>query len=160
LAVMRHLLRMLDTDRAWHEALQAIRGKDDSQARLFWLSYVLNRYLKELVKPTVAWESGRFIVRFAPQSLLGAMWLKFALDISRTAEVRKCEFDPCGNWFEISSEAGTRRTKRFCSDACKIKQDRVRQAEASYLRDSGLAPFRIAKRMGVPVRTVHRWLVK
>jgi hypothetical protein len=73
-------------------------------------------------------------VAYVPNSLLGAIYLRFALAVSRRTRIRKCV--TCERHFELAP--GTARADRiFCSVACKSKAYRQRQARARRLHARG-----------------------
>lgn len=59
------------------------------------------------------------------RNLLGAMWLQFALAVDGDKEFVTCK--GCGDWFEIGGDK--RRQSKHCSEACKSRAYRKREAE-------------------------------
>lgn len=62
-------------------------------------------------------------LRIVSDSLLGALWLQFALAVDGDREYRSCE--TCGQFFELNP-ATARTNRRYCSDACRSKAYRIR----------------------------------
>jgi hypothetical protein len=94
-------------------------------------------------------------VAYVPNSLLGAIYLRFALAVSSRTRTRKC--NTCGRHFELAP--GKARADRiFCSDACKSKAYRRRQEKARRLRARGERVEGIAQKVEVDVETVQRWI--
>jgi hypothetical protein len=69
--------------------------------------------------------SGRVGLRVVPQSLIGFLWLQFAKAVEGNKSYRRCE--DCGKWFELGGQS-SRSDKRFCTDTCRVRNDRKRKA--------------------------------
>ena len=78
--------------------------------------------------------------RRAHRRCLGAV----ARAVERNNEFRRCS--ECGIWFELSPQTA-RSHKQFCSNACRTKAYRKRQAEAARLHGEGLALEDIAREL-------------
>lgn len=92
----------------------------------FYLQRAVNWRMQGLVDVRLVWDAddNRGRLHLVPKSLLGALWVQFALAINGDKEYRECGH--CSTWFELSP--GTARTSRFyCSDACKMKAYRERK---------------------------------
>ncbi len=62
-----------------------------------------------------------------PETLRGALWFQFARTIAGNKHHFQCAY--CERWIELAP--GTmRRSRRFCSDACRVKAYRQRQERA------------------------------
>jgi hypothetical protein len=57
-------------------------------------------------------------LRLCPTSLLDAIWLQAAQELSSGAAVRQCQH--CGDWFETGPQTGRRSDAKFCSDEHRI----------------------------------------
>jgi hypothetical protein len=57
-------------------------------------------------------------LRLCPTSLLDAIWLQAAQELSSGAAVRQCRH--CGDWFETGPRTGRRADAKFCSDVHRI----------------------------------------
>jgi hypothetical protein len=90
-----------------------------------------------------------------PRYLSDALVLQFVLAVSEQKSYQKCAI--CGKSFEITPGiANINRT--LCSDACKAKAHRRRQAKAMALAAEGMKPRQIAKEVGSKLETVQNWL--
>src|SRR6185295_8822448 len=88
--------------------------------------------------------SGPPQLSLAPECLLSAMWLQFALAIAGDKRFFACK--GCGHLFEISTEkTGFRSHREFCSDSCKTIDYRRRQRTAVDLARKGEAISDIAR---------------
>lgn len=93
---------------------------------------------------------------FVPSSLIGAIWLQFAETIAQNKTFRRCQ--ECGAWFETSGQ-GTRTSRQFCSNACRVRAYRNRIAEAQRLhKEEGLSVEAIAEQLGSDTATVKGWI--
>jgi hypothetical protein len=57
-------------------------------------------------------------LRLVPNSLLDAVWLQAAQQLSSGATVRRCQH--CGKWFEAGVGTGRRLDAKFCSDRHRV----------------------------------------
>ena len=123
----------------------------------FYVQRAVSFAMEELVDVKLLWDSEdeRGRLHLVPTSLLGALWLQFAQAITGNKDYRRCA--RCNTWFELSPEA-SRTNKLYCSDACKMKSYRDRQAEARRLHGQGLEPKKIAKKIGSELDTVSGWI--
>ena len=62
-------------------------------------------------------------IRLVPDSLIGALWLQFAIAVDGNLDYKRCE--ECQMWIEIAPGAG-RPDKSYCSDACRMRAYRKR----------------------------------
>lgn len=53
----------------------------------------------------------------SPSSLIGALWLQFALAIEGNKNYKQCQ--NCRDWIEVGGNRSARSDKRFCSPSCK-----------------------------------------
>jgi hypothetical protein len=107
----------------------------------------------------VNWDSRRRgpVMGLAPQSLVGAMWLQFAQEVTGNARHRPCKL--CGKWLTISrDDYGFRSDREFCSAACRQKDYRGKVKEARRLRAEGRTVRQIAKHFATTTETVTHWL--
>ena len=73
--------------------------------------------------------AGREVVQVIPRTLLAALWLQFIRGVEGNHLYPKCK--ECQRPFAVSpEERGNRRSRKFCSDACKAKNYRARKAAA------------------------------
>lgn len=123
------------------------------------VQWLVNTHLEDRVSPSLHWDSrlGALRLRFVPTSLIGALWLQFALAIDGDRRYRRCEV--CGTWFEISPDVA-RVNKIYCSDRCRAAAYRERQERARALHSQGVPLERIAQDVGSDVETVAGWIAK
>lgn len=83
------------------------------------INQTLTQRLAAHVTPTLAADD----VVLMPTTLLGALWLQFALAVVRGKSYRECEAHACPRgWFEISTDPyGLRTDAQFCSDRCRSR---------------------------------------
>jgi hypothetical protein len=124
---------------------------------LFHVQHVVNQHLEERLSPKVLWgkDYTHLNLYFMPNSLIGALWLQFAQAIDGNKTYRRC--DECRAWFELSPEVA-RTTKRFCSNACRVKAYRERKATARQLHSEGVGIEGIANRLDSDPETVAGWV--
>jgi hypothetical protein len=97
----------------------------------------------------------RATLRLVPDSLLGALWLLFGEAVAGDKGFRRC--DQCGLWFELGLPGG-RRSRLFCSGACRTRSHRARREKALEFHRQGKDPKEIAKATATGLGTVKRWL--
>lgn len=141
------------------ERLERFRPGDLVSPALYVVQEIVNDHLHGRVSPRLLWgeDRSRLGLYLVPGSLIGALWLQFAQAIDRRAEFRRCE--ECRAWFEVSSE-GFRTSKLYCSNACRLRAYRKRQAEARRLYAEGNKLEDIALALGSDVATVKGWIGK
>lgn len=125
------------------------------------LSRWVNRGLQGNVQQAMMYDPKRKqpTLRTRANSLLGLMWSQLGRSITRGEIVVPCE--SCQQPFLVNPDAdGRTARKRFCSDACKLKAHRKRQAEVVRLAEEGLAPKQIAEQTSTPAATVKKWIRK
>ena len=132
---------------------------DLTQPALYRLQEIVNTRLRHFVAPKLLWnpDHSALALRAVPRHLLDALWLQLAQAITGNKRYHRC---PCGKWLEISLHptTGYRRNRLFCSDACRSKAYRDRQAKARDLHQQGLKPATIARRLKSTLPTVRTWL--
>jgi hypothetical protein len=97
---------------------------------------------------------------FAPENLLGLMWLQMAETINNeNPQVRQCA--ACKTWMLISHETvGNRSGRLTCSHTCRTKLYTERKAEARKLQASGLSVKGIAKCLSAEPSKVRSWIAE
>jgi hypothetical protein len=118
---------------------------------------LINEHLHHRASPRLLWEPNRdrLGLYIVPDGLIGALWLQFARAVERDAKFRQCT--ECTTWFEVAPGRG-RADKQFCSNACRTKAYRKRQAEAVRLHDEGLSIDDIARELESDPDTVRGWI--
>lgn len=99
-------------------------------------------------------EEGRLRLHLRPASLLGALWLQLAQAIDGNADYRRCRV--CAAWFELRPDRA-RTNRAYCSDACRFKAYRRRQARARELRAAGRDLEDIARELDSDIVTIRKW---
>ncbi len=99
-------------------------------------------------------EEGRLRLHLRPASLLGALWLQLAQAIDGDRHYRRCRV--CASWFELRPDRA-RTNRAYCSDACRFKAYRGRQARARELHAEGQDMETIARELGSDVETIRKW---
>ena len=131
-----------------------------SQAALLSVRADINRNLiASGTTPFLTYQQdpGRLALRLVPRTLLGTLWLQFAQAVDEERDYRRCKV--CGRWFAVTYDnEGRRKTRVFCSDACRSKAYRQRMTDARDLHAAGAVPENIAERLGVEVAVVRGWL--
>ena len=96
----------------------------------------------------------RVQLHLVPGALHQVIWAQFAAAVGGRRAYEECAH--CAEIFEVPiGQVG--RPSAFCSDACRMKAYRRRQAEARRLSQEGAAIAEIASRLGVRVESVERW---
>jgi hypothetical protein len=90
-----------------------------------------------------------------PRTFLAALWLQFAQAVAEDKDYRQC--GECGSWFEVSPEVA-RTNRRFCSNACRSRLYRQRQARAKELFAEGKSLQEIAAELRSTVAVVKKWI--
>jgi hypothetical protein len=123
----------------------------------YYIQKIINDRLKGLVFPQMLWERNRnrLSLYFVPSSLLGALWLQFAQAIDGDKKYRKCQ--ECRKPYEISPETA-RTSKLFCSNACRSKNYRERQAKARKMNEEGKTLEFIAQDLRTDLDTARGWI--
>ena len=118
---------------------------------------VINRRLHGRASPRVLWQprTGQRSFYLVPHGLIAGLWWQLARAFERDREFRRCI--ECGTWFEISGASG-RSDKLYCSNACRTRVYRKRQAEAARLHAEGRSIEAIARQLESEPATVRGWL--
>ena len=87
----------------------------------------VNKRLSARLNPTVLFQNNysSLTLRFLPRDLLGALWLQLTQVMTEVKDVKRC--DVCQRPIIKNYSQGTRRDKKYCSDACKVKAYRDRK---------------------------------
>jgi hypothetical protein len=143
--MVRRALHVTDDD-PMMTALSFIQRQTDAHLR----RYVDSRLVFRESQP-------RLHLRLEPTTLLGALWLQFALSVDSLKRFVKCT--ECGAPFEVSrgQRTGKRPDAKFCSPRCRVGHYRGRIEEARRLRSS-LRPNEIARKLNTSRRVINRWL--
>ena len=102
----------LDTEvQVAHAAIALVMGSVNEGVTMTNVKLGLTSKLEEA---TVA---GGWVPQYTVDSLLGAMWLQFYLEILDKGRLRECANENCGRFFPVS-----RSNKEYCSKGCGVKQ--------------------------------------
>jgi hypothetical protein len=143
----------------WEDPFQSLTPGDLIKPALFYVQNEVNASLERTVVPSLLWDPNHLAMklRLSPGTLLGCLWLQFADSIDNNTLYRECLH--CGTPFAVGP--GTARmTKLFCSNACRSKNYRERQAKAQRLHAEGRALGDIARELDTDVDTVRAWIEK
>jgi hypothetical protein len=152
-----HSWQLLADQESLPAMMERFRPGDLIQPALYRVQHVINAHLKGRVSFQLLWENqrtqlGLYVV---PHGLIGALWLQFSRAIDGNKEYRRCR--ECKTWFEVAPDTA-RTNKRFCTDACRFKAYRKRQAEARRLYAKGASLEQIAQQLGTHAKTVQGWV--
>lgn len=112
---------------AWEQIRDKVTKSSDTHDFLSGINEEIVKHLVEVqIEPAQRSPSG-FCLTYVPRNLLGAMWVQFAQAIIENKDFRKCR--NCEHWFSIA-HGENRKSRIYCSDACKSKAYRLRQEQA------------------------------
>lgn len=139
------------------DLLERFRPGDLTAPALYYVQKAVNKRLEGRISPRLLWnkKKTRLGLYMAPGSLIGATWLQFAQAIDGRKEYRRCE--ECRTWFELSPETA-RTSKLYCSNACRSRAYRKRQAEARRLHEAGKSIEEIAQILDTEIETARGWV--
>ena len=100
-------------------------------------------------------KTGRIAKFERPISLNGALWDQLATSISDFASIRPCE--ECGKSMIIGANE-YRRSRQYCSDACRLRRFDARKREARRLHAKHVPLQEIADQVGTGIGQVRGWL--
>ncbi len=120
------------------------RGMELRAARHI-LEHTINQRLKKEATARLYRAAGGSKLHVVPETLLGAIWLQFALAVADRKRYLHCA--QCPNWIEVSPEKH-HRPKIYCSSACKMRASRRRASKRR-----GASPSDEAKQAARQMRT-------
>lgn len=99
-----------------------------------------------------------------PRHLLAALWIQMAQAVAENKSLRKCP--GCDQWFEWSekwsspesSSKQCRKSRRYCTGACKSQAYRNRKTKAMKMAEAGRGPAEIAECLKTKIAIVEGWL--
>jgi hypothetical protein len=157
--LFKTLISRKGSETYWKDPFQSLTPGDVIKPALFYVQNEVNASLKRTVVPSLLWDPNYLAMslHLTPGTLLGCLWLQFAAGINNNTLYRECL--QCGTPFAVGP--GTARmTKLFCSNACRSKNYRERQAKAQRLHAEGRALGDIASELDTDVDTVRAWIEK
>ena len=154
--------REVETFAMWKSETQAMRMLFESwQAEdedWEWLQHQIDSTLTQhRVWPSFGrdFKRRKWLLRFAPRNLIGALWLQLAESIAGDKQWEGCP--GCGQWLEVKA-AAHRADRRYCSEACRAKAYRKRKQQAVALAAEGKTAKQIAQELGTDARKVAAWI--
>jgi hypothetical protein len=124
---------------------------------------LINVWLRRSVQTMLIWDqkSKRSILQESPVNLFGFMALQFAKEVYSHRLPQRCQV--CGCWFDLGrvperSRRLTRSDRETCSNACRTRAYRQRQAEARRMFADGKSAKQIAKALGCKLGAVEKWV--
>jgi hypothetical protein len=139
------------------EWLRVFRRKDVFLPTLADIQAKVNEHLAGQTETGLLYDQDRRRLRLCqvPRTFLAALWLQFAQAVAEDKHYRQC--NECGDWFEVSL-AIARTNQRFCSNACRSRLYRQRQARAKELFAEGKNLQEIAAELGSTAAIVKKWI--
>jgi hypothetical protein len=139
------------------EWLKVFHPKDVFLPTLAYLQAKINEHLAGQTESGLLYDQDRQQLRLCqvPRTFLTALWLQFTQAVAEDKEYRQC--GECGSWFEVSPEIA-RTNRRFCSNACRSRLYRRRQARAKELFAEGKSLQEIAAQLRSTVAAVKSWV--
>lgn len=139
------------------DLLERFKPYDLVEPAQYYIQRKINQQMKGHISQRLLWnhERDKLSLYSVPDSLIAALWLQFAQSISGNKIYRSCH--QCGIWYEINPDIA-RTNKRYCSNACRSKGYRNRQATAKKLYDEGITIEEIALQLDIESATVRRWI--
>src|SRR5262249_29215473 len=98
-----------------------------------------------------------FTRRILPANLLAALWMQFGDAVNEDQHLRSCE--TCERWFEVSQKK-YRKSRIYCSEACRSSAYRSRKDKAMRMAASGKSVKEIAKALNSTIATVKGWIAQ
>jgi len=124
---------------------------------LLYLQKTINDHLEAKASPRLLWDfTGiRLDLSVSSASLLSMLWLQLANDVSGKMIYRECL--SCKRWMRVGADT-VRRSKQYCSNACRTRGLRRRQEMARDMANSGKSVTVIAEELDTDVDTVTKWV--
>jgi hypothetical protein len=136
------------------QALLADRDKSEAERLRSIVAYRINQHVQSS-RVCMHEVDGEWRIGIEPSCLADAIWLQMAASVGQAGDVRQCE--ACGVYFKLSVGVN-RADRKTCSNACRNRALRRRQAQARELRIAGKTLREIAKEVGSDVPTVKNWV--
>jgi hypothetical protein len=132
------------------------RGDLVGPARQF-VTTAVDLELKSKVETRLRWDARTGMPGLVQRtmSLVGAVWLQFALVVGGGTPPRRCP--ACRRWFVVGADAPNRIDRQTCSDSCRVKLHRLRRA-AKEMHAGGKSAEQIAQALKSDVKTIKAWI--
>jgi hypothetical protein len=148
--------------KVWEPEPTIARGNVLYPAIIF-VHNLINVWLHRNVETNLFWDqkSKRSIFQELPLNLFGFMALQFAKEVYSHRLPQKCQV--CGRWFDLGrvperSGRLTRSDRETCSNACRTRAYRQRQASAKQMFAQGKSAKQIAKALRCKLGAVEKWV--
>lgn len=141
------------------ELLQRFPPRDVIAPARCLLQLLINKNLNRLqTNARLLWDSGwtRLRLHIVPGSLIGCLWLQFAMAVSSEKRYRQC--DDCARWYEAGGNRTARSDKRFCDGTCKSNAHRKKKDKAREMAARHVSLPEIAQKLDTRTVNVRRWL--
>jgi hypothetical protein len=174
--------RLKVTEEVWEKGRRSHKGYDllrggsmarDPQATIpkgnvlypatVFVHILINEWLRHNVGTILVWDQGpkRSILQEVPVNLFGVIALQFALEVHTQRRPQRCQV--CGRWFDLGrvperSRRLTRSDRETCSNACRTRAYRQRQASARQMFAEGKSAREIAKALDCQLDAVKGWV--
>jgi hypothetical protein len=144
------------TSRWYAERLRHVAPADPRSAAQLYVEATVNAHLRGRVRTWLLWDAARqaSVPVAVPDDLYAGVWLEFAEAYRQDKSYEPCPI--CETRFDVSPE-GSRKSRVYCSDACRLRAYRGR-LKARELAREGKDSTDIALELDVTEATVERWL--
>jgi hypothetical protein len=130
---------------------------------LVFVHDLINACLRHNIETILLWDQGpkRSILQEVPKNLFGVIALQFAEEVHSQRRPHRCQV--CGRWFDLGrvperSRRLTRSDRETCSNSCRTRAYRQRQATARQMFAEGKSPREIAKALNCQLDAVKGWV--
>jgi hypothetical protein len=124
---------------------------------------LINACLRDNIKTILLWDQGpkRSLLQEVPMNLFGVIALQFAEEVHSQRRPQRCQV--CGRWFDLGrvperSRRLTRSDRETCSNSCRTRAYRQRQATARQMFAEGKSAREIAKALNCQLDAVKGWV--
>lgn len=141
------------------ELLEHFKSLDLVQPAMYFIQRKINQQMKGHISQRLLWDNDhkQLSLYSVPDSLIAALWLQFAQAISSKKTYRRCH--QCNTWFELTPDIA-RTNRLYCSNACRSKSYRNRQASAKKLFIGGKTVEEISDQLNVDSTTIRKWIAE
>lgn len=124
---------------------------------LIYLQRIINEHVEHSCELFTELANGHLESKLYPADLLTAVWLQFSQSIQDNQRFKQCPAPECGGWFLIGKKTA-RKSRVYCSTACKVRAARQKVKEAKQLFDDGTAVENIAIQLNADLDAVKGWI--